>query len=507
MQGLLDWLRRISGRYTTAQKVGALLVTVLLVLGVVLAARWATRPDYRVLFSGLEGKEVSRVLAKLDEQKVDYRVEGSAILVPREQVDRLRMELSMEGIPSGGKVGYEVFDSTGFGASEFSQRVNYQRALQGELSRTISSLEQVDSADVHIVLPEEGIFSREDKKASASVLVKLKPGKRLGAGQVEGIRNLVAGAVMGLSPENVAVVDEAGNPLTGAESSLTHAATQLEALQAYRAYFESSLQEVVDRVLGSGKGVVKAHVSVDFSQSVTQKETYEPSTQGGLPGSQETSEEVYNNSTGAAVGVPGTGSNIPDYQSLTAGGSGAAYQKRESKTVYNNNREVTETTEPPGKITGVSLAVLVDQEVDGATVTALEDALAAAAGIDPERGDVIAVQRVPFDTSGEEEARAALARAEGSRRLMEWARIGALVLLAALAVFFLLRKLKKVRKRLAELPLPDIAGTQALEAAVEKARPMLTGTSKSPVLASLEMFASQRPDEVAKVLRAMLKER
>ncbi|MDI6874905.1 MAG: flagellar basal-body MS-ring/collar protein FliF [Actinomycetota bacterium] len=507
MQGLLDWLRRVSGRYTTAQKVGTLLVAVILILGLVMAARWASRPRYRVLFSGLEGEEVSKVLAKLDEQKVDYRVEGSAILVPQDQVDKLRLELSMEGVPSGGKVGYEVFDSTGFGASEFSQKVNYQRALEGELSRTISSLEQVEAADVHIVLPEEGIFTSGDRKASASVLVKLKPGQKLSSGQVEGVRNLVAGAVMGLSPEDVAVVDEAGNTLTGGESSMAQAATQLEALQAYRSYFESSLQEVVDRVVGRGKGIVKAHVSVDFSQSVTQEESYRPSTEGGLPKSQQTFEEVYNNGVGTATGVPGTGSNIPDYQSLTQGSSGAAYQKRETKTEYENNREVTEKTSPPGKITGVSLAVLVDQGVDHATVTALEEALSAAAGIDPGRGDVIAVQQVPFDTAQQEEARAALAKAEGGRRLMEWARLGGLVLLVALFAFFLLRRLKRVKKRLAELPMLDVTASQALEEAVEKARPMLTGTTKSPVLASIEMFANQRPDEVAKVLRAMLKER
>jgi len=507
MQGLLDWIRRISGRYTTAQKVGALLVAVILVLGLVMAARWAARPRYRVLFSGLEGQEVSKVLAKLDEQKVDYRVEGSAILVPQDKVDKLRMELSMEGVPSGGKVGYEVFDSTGFGASEFSQKVNYQRALEGELSRTISSLEQVEAADVHIVLPEEGIFSSGDRKATASVLVKLKPGQKLGSGQVEGVRNLVAGAVLGLKPEDVAVVDESGNTLTGGESSMAQAATQLEALQAYRAYFESSLQEVVDRVVGRGKGIVKAHVSVDFSQSVTQQESYKPPTEGGLPSSQQTFEEVYNNGSTGTAGVPGTGSNIPDYQSLTQGGSGAAYQKRETKTEYENNREVTEKTSPPGKITGVSLAVLVDQGVEPTTVSALEDALAAAAGIDPGRGDIIAVQQVPFDTSYQEEAQAVLAKAEGGRRLMEWVRIGALVLLAGLAALFLVRKLKRVRKRLAEMPLAELTATQALEEAVEKARPMLTGTAKSPILASIEMFANQRPDEVAKVLRAMLRER
>ena len=507
MQGILEKLRQVSARYTTAQKVGALLVAVLLVLGTVMGVRWVTRPTYRVLFSGLEGKEASAVVSKLEEKKVPYRVEGGTILVPQDQVDKLRLELSAQGIPSGGKVGFEVFDSTGFGASEFSQKVNYQRALEGELSRTISSLEQVESADVHIVLPEEGIFTREDRKASASVLVRLKPGQRLSAGQVEGIRNLVAGAVMGLQAQDVAVVDEAGNTLTGGDSGVAQASTQLEALQAYRSYFEASLQEVVDRVVGKGKGIVKAHVSVDFSQSVTQKETYQNPTAQGLPSSQQTLEETYTGAGGAAAGVPGTGSNIPDYQSITQGGAGGSYQKRESKTVYENNKEVVQETSPPGKITGVSLAVLVDQGVDSATVGALEQALAAAAGINPERGDVIAVQQVPFDTSTQEEAQQALAKAESSRKLGNWIRTGVLAILAILAALFLVRRLRKVRERLASLPVAEIGATQALEEAVEKARPMLSGTAKSPVLASIEMFANQRPDEVAKVLRAMLRER
>ncbi|MCL6635957.1 MAG: flagellar M-ring protein FliF [Peptococcaceae bacterium] len=236
-------------------------------------------------------------------------------------------------------------------------------ALEGELARTISSIEQVQSAVVHIAMPEESIFASQDNSATASVLLSLRGGATLDKSQVQGIRNLVARAVEGLDPENVSIVDGEGNPLFAGEDGASLAADRLQTTRSYESYMEASLQQVLNRVVGNGKGVVKVNLELDLASRTTQTEKYTPASEGGLPSSQETSEEVYNNGAGTATGTPGTGSNIPDYTTVTPGSENAAYSKRESSVTYENNRTVTEETEPPGKITGMSIAVLVDESV------------------------------------------------------------------------------------------------------------------------------------------------
>lgn len=507
MQKLLERIKGIASRYTTGQKVAALLIVALMAAGVFLLLRYIGKPHYRVLYGGLEQKDAAEVTAKLDEMGVEYQVEGSAVLVPAEEVDKVRMQLAAENVPSGGKVGFEIFDKTSFGASDFSQRVNYQRALEGELARTISSLDQVDSAVVHIAMPEESIFTAEENTASASVLISLKGGATLERRQVEGIRNLVSCAVEGLKPENVSIVDSEGNPLYAGDDGAALAADRLQTVRSYETYMESSLQQVLDRVVGRGKGLVKVHLDLDLATRTSQTERYVPSQEGGLPSSEQTSEEVYTNAAGTASGVPGTGSNIPDYTTVTTGGGGASYTKRESTVTYDNDRTVVEEKEPPGEITGMSISVLLDQSVDQESVYALQDALAVAAGLDESRGDTITVQSVPFDTTEQEKLEAELAGARSGERLWSMVRIGGLALAAILGAFFLLRKLKRVKERLAELPEIEYADTRALQEAAEGARALMEGASKSPVLSSLELMATQRPDEMARLLKAFMHER
>lgn len=507
MQGVLQRLRRIASRYTTGQKIGFVLIAVLLATGAFLLFRYVGKPQYRVLFSGLDSKDAAAVTAALEEMKVDYKVEGSSVLVPAGEVDKLRMQLAARNIPSGGKVGFEIFDKTSFGASDFSQRVNYQRALEGELARTISSLDQVESAVVHIALPEESIFTDKENSASASVLVSLKGGQTLERSQVEGIRNLVACAVEGLKPENVSIVDSSGNPLYAGDEGSALASDRLQIVRSYQSYMEGSLQKVLDQVLGPGKGLVKVHLELDLASRTTQTEKYQSPQEGGLPGTAKTSEEVYNNASGTTSGVPGTGSNIPDYTSITTGGTGAAYTKRESEIAYDNNRTVVQEISPPGEITGINLSVLLDQSVDSSSVYALQEALAAAAGLDQERGDTITVQTVPFDTSQQEQREAQLAKARSGERIMSLARLGGLVLAALLGAFLLWRRLRKVKERISQLPALESSDTYALEEAAENARALMGKLNKSPILSSLELMASQRPDEVAKLLKAMMQER
>jgi flagellar M-ring protein FliF len=507
MQRFIEQARKIASRYTVGQKVVSVLIILAMAFGIYYLASYIRRPQYRQLYSGLDQKDAAEVAQKLDELKVDYRLEGGSILVPAGEVDRLRVKLAAENIPTGGAVGFEIFDKSDFGTSDFNQRVKYQRALEGELARTIASIDQVQSAVVHIAMPEDGVFASQSQKVSASVLLSLKGSSSLDKSQVEGIRNLVARAVKDLDPQNVSIVDSQGNPLYAGDSGSVQAADRLQTIRNYQTMMESSLQQMLNRVVGEGKGLVKVSLDLDLSTKTIQTEEFDKSAESGLPKSQKTKEENYSSGGGGAEGVPGTGSNIPDYATVTTGEGGGTYTRKESETIYDNNHTITEMTEPPGKITQMSIAVLIDQSVDLGNVSALREAIAEAAGLDEERGDSITVQTVPFSDSFQKEVEAKIAKEQKSERLWKIIKTSLLLLGAVFVTLLLLRKLKSIRKRLESMPELRSGEMNALEEAAAGARALMERQSKTPMLSSLEMLAAQKPDEMARLLKALLHEK
>ena len=198
------------------RKMTLAIVTVLIIASIMTFVHFTNQEEYRVLFSNLTSEDASNILTKLKEKKVSYQISssGDTISVPSGQVSELRLELAAAGLPHGGGVGFEIFDNKTFGATEFEQQLNYRRALQGELSRTINSLDEIQQCRVHIVLPKESLFIEQQKKPTASVTVKLKAGRKLNASQIDGIGHLVASSVEGLSSDDVMIVDNQGNILS-----------------------------------------------------------------------------------------------------------------------------------------------------------------------------------------------------------------------------------------------------------------------------------------------------
>src|SRR3989454_5421082 len=251
-------------------------------LVVVLAlAWWVQRPLYRPLFTNLAERDASAIVEALRAEKVPFRLEdgGRAILVPAERLYELRLALASHGLPGGGGVGFELFDRQTLGQTDFLQRLNYQRALQGELGRTIGQLGGVEAARVHLALPERSLFVAEDRRPSASVVVKLVQGRTLSAAQIDGIVHLVAASVEGLQPEAVTVVDEAGRILTsdrrGAEAAGTSNAP-LEIQQAVERGAEERIESMLGAVVGRDKVVARVAASLDFSRVERTEETYDP---------------------------------------------------------------------------------------------------------------------------------------------------------------------------------------------------------------------------------------
>ncbi len=374
----------------------------------------AQTPEYAVAFSGLSEQDAAAVVDALKKSNVPYRIEGdgSVIRVPASQVYEVRLEMARQGLPKGGTVGFEIFDGGQLGTlgmTDFLQRVNYQRALEGELARTISSLEPLQMARVHLVIPEPSLFLQEQREPSASVLVQLKPGRRLDRGQVEAITHLVASSVEGLKPENITVVDVEGEVLwsqakeaegTGLERV---SATQIEVQRMYETEMQNRLQSLLDKTLGPDKAAVQVSVTMDWDRLETSSETYsQGGPTSGVLRSSRVVEEYQGQPGASAGGVVGLDTNspqIPTYPGVITTTAEGGYVRRETLYNYEVSKTVQNLVKAPGSIKRMSVAVLLDESVPAEQRQSIEQTVSAAIGLDPARGDTLAVAVAPFDRS------------------------------------------------------------------------------------------------------------
>ncbi|HEC97902.1 MAG TPA: flagellar M-ring protein FliF, partial [Nitrospirae bacterium] len=273
MANILD----IVGKWDTKKKITLSILLVLTIASIVLLLTWAQMPDYRMLYSNLQADDAGLIVQKLQEMKAPYKTTSTGILVPSDKVYELRIQLAAMGLPQGGGTGYEIFDKTGLGTTEFVQKVNLKRALQGELSRTIRSLQEVSDCRVHLSMPERSIFTDRDEKPKASVLLKLHPGETLSRSQVQGIVHLVAGSVESLTPNNITIVDNRGNILTTRENEgLQLNNTQHDYQKGLERDIEKRIISIIEPVVGKDKVKAKASVSIDFTRTEETQETYDP---------------------------------------------------------------------------------------------------------------------------------------------------------------------------------------------------------------------------------------
>jgi flagellar M-ring protein FliF len=371
---------------------------------------WSQREDYQVLYSNLGQEDAGQVVGKLKEMKVPYRVEGNAIYVPSAKVYELRLELAAQGMPQGGGIGFEIFDKNQIGVTEFVQRLNYVRAIQGELARTIRQLTEVEQARVHIAIPEKSIFTDRDDKPSASVVLKLKAGRTLNRGQVGGIVHLVASSVEGLSPERITVIDNMGNMLSKPSDADTVAdAKQLEYQKAVDREYEQKLQSMLESVVGKNKAIVRVSTRLDFAKVERTEEKFDPDTTA-VRSEQRSQEKGAAQSTG---GIPGVLSNQPGSQPNAAAGASGG-QKQSESIQYEVSRSVSKVIQPRGELKSISVAVLVDgtYKKEGekntfvprseADMKKYSDLVRAAVGFNKDRGDQVTIENVPFEAVAED---------------------------------------------------------------------------------------------------------
>ncbi|MCV2392790.1 flagellar basal-body MS-ring/collar protein FliF [Actinotalea sp. M2MS4P-6] len=513
LSGLLGRAQKTVGQFSLAQRTLAVIGVAMLVLGAVALSAWLTKPSMTPLFANLSATDASAIVDELDSQGVSYELAdgGSTILVPASQVYQLRLQVAASGLPTssdGG--GYSLLDSMGMTSSEFQQQVTYQRALEGELAKTIASLDAVQTATVHLALPEDSVFVSQTADPTASVFVQTAPGSTLSADQVQSIVHLVSAGIEGMQPSDVAVIDAAGHVLSAVGGDATSALAGSQVAD-YEGRVTSNVQAMLDTVLGPGNAVVSVTAELDFDQTARTTETYSASDPTLPPINSATSVEDYTGSGQTVGGVLGVDGTVTD----TGTGDGTGTYHKETATVNNPINKVTEElTTAPGTVRRQSVSVIVSDALDGVDLTQLESSIAAAAGADVTRGDVVSVSQMPFDTTVATQAQEAIAaaeeqaKAEQTTSLIKTGAIGIVVLISVIMLVVLgIRRGRKDDREtidLGSLELLEAAKAEALEAA-EQARALpapvpVPESHRDEVLA----MAAEQPAEVAEVLRGWL---
>jgi flagellar M-ring protein FliF len=381
---------------------------------------WTGRPDFRPLYTGLSPEDAGAVLEQLRAENIPFRIgEGGTIRVPADRVFELTMTLAARGLPAGGGVGFEIFDGARLGMTEFEQNVHFQRALQGELGRTIRRFDEVEGCRVHIAMASRSLFLEQEEPATASVIVRTVPGRRLSKNQVRSIVHLLATSVQGLSPEGVTVVDADGTLLSGPESvgGADGEDGRLSLQRRMENALELRVRTLLDEVLGPNRSIVRVSAELDFTRQETTEERFDPET---VPRSRQVSRTGGTGPAGLAAGVPGVLSNMTDTTAEKAAEMGPSAFTREEETInYEVGRMTRRTVAPVGRIRRLSVAVAVDGTWEAAEVPpeAAEGAPPAepvyvarsddelqtltrlverAVNFDPDRGDQVEVANLPF---------------------------------------------------------------------------------------------------------------
>lgn len=499
-----EQLKKLWSHTTTWQKV--LFFSIVLLFFVVFGTSLylTSKPDLQPLFTNLEASEAGAITEKLTEMGILYEVsvDGKTILVPSKDIPQTRLNIANEGLATGGVVGFELFDETKFGETDTDRRAKFQRALQGELTRTIRQMKEVNDARVHIVIPEPTLFSGEQGEPTASIMLDIAPHRNVNEEQIKGLVRLISSSVEGLKPENVTIIDNNMRSLTeeinfegGEKSQNKLTANQLEIQSNYQKEMERSAQSMLDKVLGPNKAVVRVSAVLDFDRVERASENYGPNVVRSE--SIEEEKHIGQNTSNPVGGQPGTDANVPGYQQVDENSSSES-----EKSSRVRNYEVDKSTEhrfvSPGSVKQMSAAVIVDAEnLLPQQQEAIENAIVTALGMQDQRGDQVAVTAMPFNTSYYDEMKQALAEQQKAEMYKQYAMVGlgAIVILGIL--WALLRK-----KGEDDIVASDPVKVEALINLQES----LDEQERSRMQKEIEQLTKQSPGDVAKLLKTWLAE-
>lgn len=516
LRDLLDKQKQRWQETSQNKKVLIILVSAVILAGLVYLGVTLSRPNYAMLLGDLEPKDAGDIVAQLESEKIPYQLtnQGTTILVPKDKVDSVRLSLASEGLLTGVGNGFELFDKSKFGETDFEQQISYQRALQEELRRTITRVEGVEQARVHLVIPKKSVFLEDEGTASASVVIKLKPRAKLKPEQVKGLNDLIIGSVEGLKSENIHIIDTEGNVLNdsikdplGAESTGGFPGTLVERQQqirrSYEKEMENRVQQMFTKVLGPNKAVAMVTAELDFNQQQTNTTEVIP----GQVVSERSVKESSSNTGGG--GVPGSTTQMPG-QSIpgqTNSGENSSTKSDDIKN-YQHGTKVESVVQAPGKVMRLSTAVVLDESIKNLDKTQVEQIVTAAIGFNAQRGDQITVSTMTFDRSQFEltddlEQKAKQQNAEQLYMIIAATAAVALVLLL-LVILIVRRRRKKEEPEITEaegIPVQEIELEPEDESAPKWEIPPPVDKQKE-----LKELAQERPSDIASVLKVWLRE-
>jgi len=515
---------------------GSMKLTALALLALITGAAiiflltWSQREEYGVLFAALDPEDAGAIIAKLGDKHIPYKIDGGIISVPESKVHETRMELAGDGLPGGGGVGFELFDKNNFGLTDFVQKINFRRALAGELSRSITQIKGVSSARVHLVVPEKGVFLDEEKKARASIVLKLRPGARLSAVEVNAIVHLVAGSLDNLDSADVTIVDTNGRlwTSTGADESAEGLmASQMDYKKRVEANLAGRVQSMLEKALGRGKAVARLSVELERRRVDRTEEIFDPDSQ--VVRSEHRTKES-SGSAGVPGGVPGALSNLPGRGGKVGAAEGMSAKKDDEVINYEINKVVKRVVEPFGQIKKLSVAVLVDGSykaaeagADGAAgtkkyIARTDDEMAkitsmvkATVGFNEQRGDTVSVVNIPFQ---EDISTPDIPVAEPAVPMMERVmplavKYGSVGLSVIFLIFFVLRPIIK-RLTMERVALESIQSNLpgVLEQGGEE-RALTSGSKEGAKdgVEKLKELVRENPRQAAMVLKGWMQER
>ncbi len=469
LKNIMNQLENIWKGISFSHKFIMIMLTMGFMGGIIGVTNWARKPDFGLLYGELNPKESGEIIELIKEENIPYQIggNGSSILIPSKKIHELRLKLASKGLPRE-ESGYELLDKVGFGMSDFVQRVNYRRAIQGELAKTIRHLDYVEWAQVHIAMPEASLFIEDEKPPTASVIVKLKmkSGGILKPEQVASITHLVSSSVEGLKPENVTITDTRGNLLSKKESPSSNAGVshdQLEVKKRIEEHFVAKAQDLLDRIVGAGKAVVRVSADLDFKRVDEKLVEYDPERR--VPKVQTVTTRVSGGVPFSGGGVPGMQANLNLSQSGIIQSVGSSEEEETAQTQYELSKTERVIANHGASLKKMSVAVLVDgtyeeqKSEDGKIhkvyIPRSKDDLARIAalvkqaiGIDESgnRNDGFEIQNVQFYEPSYDEEEAAIKREQKKEFMLKMAKNGSLALTVLVFLIFIMRSVKKLKK-------------------------------------------------------------
>jgi len=489
----MDQLKKLLARLSLRQKISIVAAALLVAAALIGFTQWRHESDFRPLYIGLSAEDAGAVIQKLKESGMEYRLSesGSTVLAPSARLAELRLQLAAGGLPKSGRMGFELFDKSSFGMTDFAEHINYRRALEGELERSIISLAAVQQARVHLTFPKESVYLEGRQPAKASVVLGLRPGAQLSPQNVTAVCNLLASAVEGLAPEAVSVIDTRGDLLNRPRKSAeADGLERPEASLEYREMVEKSLlskiQATLEPVLGADRFRASVSAECDLSSGEQSEESFDPAR--SVMVSSQKSEDIA--PAAMAGGLPGTASNLPRPPARASGGMSGA-SRRSEEINYQSSRMIRHVKLPQGELKRVSVALLIDQEArwegkpghlqqvlippSAEKLKTIHDLVAGVIDFKSERGDQLIVETLPFESTLHTEPPPAPGPvsppAPPGLRVPDWLRSPKAVIAGAvgavLLVFLAVMGLRMLKRR----PKVDVTTAGALVAGT----PALTG--------------------------------